>query len=343
MVQNGCNGSQERRVLITDMRLLWLALFATLASAAETRPILLTYDASGTLIGRSHAVLRHGGYAFVPRESLYGARAGAVLDEQDRMHPVLWITGEDADAGVAEIWVGAQAPKGPDNTSEITSTVRLSGHVAKRLEPKESGAFGMISRLECETKDDESEPLFDEHGLFAGWHATKVVDGSRLSFAVPLERLEVLHRTMHSTLQEWNEAHDARREAAYTRALGHLWAEDFHGALFYFRKAVEDDSSNPRAWLHLGFVEGKNGHTRVRAECYRKAIDLDPNLAEARYLLGVSLLLGGDQEGAEQQLEALKKLDKTFAARLQQFVDALHVDRMDHMHKIKKLAQKNIV
>lgn len=314
---------------------MWLALVTMLASGAD-RTLLLTYDAAGGLIGRSSAVLRQGGYAFAPREALFGARTANVVDETGRMHPVLWVTGEDGDAGVAEVWVGAQAPNGPDNTSAITPTVRVAGHVAKWKEPKESGAFGMISRLDCDTKDDQSEPLFDDHGLFAGWHATRVVDGSRLSFAVPLARLEGIHRTIRVTLSEWNQSHDARREEAYTRALGHLWVEDFSGALFYFRKAVADDVTNPRAWLHLGFVEGKNGHTRARAECYRKAIGLDPNLAEARYLLGVSLLLGGDMQGAEEQLEALKKINETFAARLQQFVDALHVDRLDHSPKAKK-------
>ena len=314
------------------MRLALLGLCALIAVRAE--PLLLTYDADGRLLGQAGAVFRRGGSVIVPREALYGAASALVEDESGRFHPVLWITGEDMDAGVAVVWVGAQAPDGPDSTSGVTASVRTASHDAKLIPPEESGAFGMISRLECKTKSgDRSGPLYDEHGLFAGWHSTRVIDGAALSFAVPIERVEAIPASLRLTLPAWNERHQWKREEPYLRALGHTWAGDFDGALFYFRKAVELDPSNPRAWLHLGFAEGKNGQTRARAASYRKAIELNPDLAEARYLLGVALLLSGDQEGAEDQLKALKKLDRAFAARLQQFVDALHVDRIDGHHK----------
>jgi Flp pilus assembly protein TadD len=131
------------------------------------------------------------------------------------------------------------------------------------------------------------------------------------------------------TLEQWNARHVREREAPYSRALGHLWADDIEGALFYMRKAVDVDPSNARAWMQLGFTEGKAGLGAQRIRSYRKAIEVDPGLEGARYLLGVSLLMSGDREGAEEQHKALVRLRSASAVRLKSFLDALHVDEID--------------
>jgi tetratricopeptide (TPR) repeat protein len=240
------------------------------------------------------------------------------------------VTGEDVDAGVVEVWVGGQAPAGPDVSSFASDRVLMAGQAARLIKPKESGAFGMISRLESEAgAEAASGPLYDEHGLFAGWHALRTVDGQRMSFAVPVERLNALSQRLRWTLEEWNARHDAGKEEPYVRAIGYLWADEFDGALFYFRKSAEVDPANARVWLHLGFVEGKNGQAARRVDCYRKAIELDPLLVEAHYLLGFSLLMRGDHDGAYQELRILRKLDEGFARRLEVFMKSVHVDVME--------------
>lgn len=298
------------------------------ASAMAGEPELLTYDATGALLAQSPAILRTGGYALVPREALYGADRAIIQDTDGRLHPLLWVTGEDIDAGVAEVWVGLQAPAGPGAASSTTDRVRMAGRAARLAPAKESGAFGMVSRLECEGENEAlpDGPLYDEHGLFAGWHSTRLVDGRRMPFAVPYERLAVIHQTIRITLAEWNARHDPKEEEPYLRAIGHLWADDFDGALFYFRKSSEISPNNARVWLHLGFVEGKAGAGSRRVDCYRKAIELDPELAEAHYLLGFTLLMRGDHDGAYQELRVLRKLDEGFARRLELFMKSVHVD-----------------
>lgn len=302
-------------------------LLASCAWAAG-EPELLTYDASGALRKQAPAVLRAGGYALVPREALYGAERAMIQDANGRLHPLLWVTGEDLDAGVAEVWVGAQAPAGPDVSSFAGDRVRTATHSARLAPAKESGAFGMVALLECDAELDTplSGPLYDEHGLFAGWHATRIVDGRRLSFAIPHERLAAISLTRHLTLAEWNSLHNEATEEPYLRAIGHLWADDFDGALFYFRKSAELSPQHARVWLHLGFVEGKAGRGERRVDCYRKAIELDPNLVEAHYLLGFALLMRGDHDGAYQELRILRKLDEGFARRLELFMKSVHVD-----------------
>ena len=136
-------------------------------------------------------------------------------------------------------------------------------------------------------------------------------------------------RREHLSLAEWNAGHDRTRESTYQRALGHLWAEDFDGALFYFRKAVEIEPANARAWYHLAFVEGKTGHGKAKTAYYRKAIELDPGFAPAHYYLGFSLLMNGDHDGAEAEYRKLKDLDPAWATRLKLFMEAAHVDVLE--------------
>ncbi|MCO5352062.1 MAG: tetratricopeptide repeat protein [Bryobacteraceae bacterium] len=323
------------------MRMVCLSLLLALPALAG-EPRLLSFAAGGALLADAPAVFRSGGLALAPLEALYAAERAMVQDGDGRLHPVLWVTGEDMDAGVVEVWVGAQAPVGPDVSSFGSEKMQVSGQAAQMSQAKESGAFGLIARLEGLPAPGTSGPLHDEHGLFAGWHATRMVNGQSISFAVPPERLDQMSRTIRQTIAEWNSRHDSKKEAPYLRALGYLWAEDFDGALFYFRQSAEADSSNARAWMHLGFVEGKVGSAASRMDCYRKAIEIDPSLAEAHYLLGFSLLMSGDHDGAFRELRALRKLDPAFAKRLEIFMKSVHVDVLGEDGKIRHRTQRRL-
>lgn len=300
------------------------------AAGLQAEPVLLTHDATGRFLKEAPAVMRKGGFALVPREALFGAATARILDEQGRMHPVLWITAEDGDAGVLEVFVGAQAPGGPDPATTMSRHVRMRDHAANIENTKEAGGFGMISRLDCGgAHDSASEPLYDEHGLLAGWHATRMVDGRNTAFAVPLARFDAISQTARLSVAEWNRNHDQTKEADYQRAMGYLWMEDFDGALFYFQKAVDQDPQNARAWYHLAFAEGKNGHGKAKLACYKKAVELDPQFPPAHYYLGFSLLLGGDRDGAIAEYRKLRDLDDGWAMRLKLFLDAAHVDVLE--------------
>lgn len=321
------------RLELTMKRCHWLIIGALILGAmaglrAET--VLLTHDATGNLLKQAPVVMRRGGLALAPREALFGAASAQILDDQNRIHPVLWITADDADAGVVEVFVGAQAPKGPDPATAMSRHVKMRHHEADIENTKEAGGFGFISRLDCGgPNDSESEPLYDEHGLLAGWHATRVVDGRITAFAVPLARFDAISQTSLLSVQDWNRSHDRPKEESYQRAMGYLWMEDFDGALFYFQKAVDQDPRNARAWYHLGFAQGKNGHGKAKLACYRKAVELDPQFPPAHYYLGFSLLIGGDRDGALEEYRKLKDLDEGWASRLKLFLDAAHVDVME--------------
>lgn len=323
----GCNAGRAGRVPFTDIMKPVLAL---LLAASLHAGNLLTYGSSGALRSVSSAVAREAGFHLVSRDALLGAASAAVLDSSGALHPVLFISGDDPDAGVAEVFTGHQAPAGPPRAPEIGKTVQCGGVSATVRYAKESGSFGWIARLEFPAGvHPEPGAVLDEHGRLLGWHVSKTVDGQPVHFAIPIGRFDSIHASLRLTLAEWNSSQNPRGEPEHQRALGHLWADDFDGARFYFQKAVEARPSHARAWLHLGFVEGKTGRTRRGIECYETAIRLDPQLAPAYYYLGFALVMAGQGDRARGVCEKLGKLDPALAQRLRAFIDISHVDAVE--------------
>ncbi|GIU73856.1 MAG: hypothetical protein KatS3mg004_0943 [Bryobacteraceae bacterium] len=306
-----------------------LCALLALASALQGGE-LLTWDASGALRGSWAAEPVHAGHVLVAREALVGAASATYLDTRGGMYPVLWVSGDDPDAGVAELFVGFQAPGGAPRAPEIGSTVQSCGRQARVRYVKESGGFGWIARLEFDAPEGvRPGALYDEHGRLLGWLTVKTVDGAPMQFGIPIARLDQMHDTMRLGLAEWNARQDRRGEEEYQRALGHLWADDFDGARFYFTRAVELRPSHARAWLHLGFVEGKTGRTRRGIECYEKAIREDPTLAPAWYYLGFALVMAGEGARARQVGAQLEKLDPALGQKLKTFIEISHVDTVE--------------
>ncbi len=127
----GCNAGRAARVPHNGMSGRWLLLLALGAwlEAGE----LLTYDAAGALRGSWPALAAQPGHVIAPREALLAAARAAYLDEQFRLHPVLWLSGDDPDAGLAELFVGYQLRAGGPRALEIGASVSSSGRTARPL------------------------------------------------------------------------------------------------------------------------------------------------------------------------------------------------------------------
>lgn len=315
-----------------EMRPKWFLALVLYAGWLSGETVLLSHDEGGRLLRQSPALFRRNGLVLASRDALIGAKRAVVLDDSGRPHPVVFISGEDADAGVVELFVGLQAPQGPAAASTFSRKLHTAGHGSEAGDLKERGAFGEVAVLECQPgrEGHDDGPVFDEQGLFAGWHVTRDVDGRQVFFAVPAARFEEMSQTTNLPLEAWSAAIDPRREQDYRRAMGHLWSLEFDGALFYFRKATEAEPGNARAWLHRGFAEGKQGHGQARLDCYQKAVQLAPRLPEAHYYLGFVRLMRGEIDEARRQHERLKELKSPFAERLLRFIDSAHVDVLEH-------------
>lgn len=96
----------------------------------------------------------------------------------------------------------------------------------------------------------------------------------------------------------------------------------------YYKKAVvgleQFTLNNPDysdGFYLLGNAYFADGQRDKAIEAYKKSLELSPNFAKARYNLGYLYFLKNDLAAAEQQYEALKKIDYVTAVKLKQAME----------------------
>jgi tetratricopeptide (TPR) repeat protein len=89
---------------------------------------------------------------------------------------------------------------------------------------------------------------------------------------------------------------------------------DFKTAELAFRKALQEDPFIPMARYLLGNALFQQGQIDSAAEQYRMAIGLDPNMTEAHYNLGLMLYQQGNIEEAISAYQQAIALDPNLAA-----------------------------
>lgn len=275
------------------------------------------------------------GLTIADRAALRGvSTVDVVCPDSSGPHRAL-IVGEDRDAGLILLWSSCAQPAPPDPVVLIPGMkVRTAAHESRVTKVLDSASFGFVFPLHTEkTHPKSGAPLLDSEARPAGWYAPRMIDGQLLTFALPAERLRALRRDRWQTPAEWNAAYQPEFEDAYQRAIAYLWIEDFESAAFYLDKATRLHPRDARAWFHFAFVEGKRGRSAPRIDYYRKAVALDPALAEAHYNLGVVLIMGARAEEAHPHVAALHQLLSPLAERLEGLLEAAHADPLpDRKH-----------
>jgi Flp pilus assembly protein TadD len=77
---------------------------------------------------------------------------------------------------------------------------------------------------------------------------------------------------------------------------------DYDAALTSYRLALRDRPSDPRILQNMAIAFSKTGRMEDAIRCYRRALDLEPELTGAHYGLAFLLLKRGDSTGAEEHL-----------------------------------------
>ncbi len=78
---------------------------------------------------------------------------------------------------------------------------------------------------------------------------------------------------------------------------------DYDAALTSYRLALRDRPNDPRILQNMAIAYSKTGQLEEAVRCYRRGLEMAPDLAGAHYGLAFLLLKKGDRRGAEHHLE----------------------------------------
>ncbi|HXY29237.1 MAG TPA: tetratricopeptide repeat protein [Gemmatimonadaceae bacterium] len=77
---------------------------------------------------------------------------------------------------------------------------------------------------------------------------------------------------------------------------------DYDAALTSYRLALRDRPNDPRILQNMAIAFSRTNQMEDAVRCYRRSLDLDPQLSGAHYGLAYLLLKRGDATGAERHL-----------------------------------------
>jgi tetratricopeptide (TPR) repeat protein len=87
-----------------------------------------------------------------------------------------------------------------------------------------------------------------------------------------------------------------------------LTQQNYRGAIPHLQKAVQAEPNNADAYNLLGFATRKSGDPRGSLQFYNRALSLDPKHLGAHEYIGEAYLMLGDVKKAEEHLARLDQL-----------------------------------
>jgi len=119
--------------------------------------------------------------------------------------------------------------------------------------------------------------------------------------------------------------------AAYNDGVQLMLDKRFADAQKRFEDAIGLDESLAEAHNNLAFslrMQGRHNFDRAYAE-YRRALEINPRLAQAYVYRGVLNVQAGNMDAARADLATLRSLDPALAARLEKVLDQAARDERD--------------
>src|SRR5262249_32055445 len=176
----------------------------------------------------------------------------------------------DADAALEEFRIAAN--RFPDDIAvhqQLALTMKQQGNLEGAIQEFES----VLSR------DSEHREAYYNLGTVLRQHAAGVRRGRAAARIEP---------SIEARLREAGEA---------------LSRGDRSGSRTILERASQDAPSSAEVWNLLGFVEGQDRDLPTAGASLRRAVELNSEMPEARYNLGVALWYSGDRAAAAESLE----------------------------------------
>ena len=181
---------------------------------------------------------------------------------------------------------------------------------------REISGYGKIIQITAPISPGSSgSPVVNMLGQVIGVATLQAAEGQSLNFAVPSERISQLKIGELQTFSALNAATQQNKRSAaqslYSQGLGILSRDDYARAITFFEKAVEIDPNYAEAWYQAGFCFGMLGKHNEALKASKQAAKLRPNWSETYVNIGASSYALGQYKDAAEAYRAATRLDET--------------------------------
>jgi tetratricopeptide (TPR) repeat protein len=320
--------------------LLSVLAFAGIAAAQDFLPELVkrikpsavaieTFDARGNTISRGSGFFIAADRVITNRHVIEKSNRVEVHLMDGKKFPVRGVLSVDGEGDLALLQV--DVPKGlaiplsivraiPQEGESIVvigNPFGLEGSVSNGIVSavREIPGYGKIIQITAPISPGSSgSPVVNMMGQVIGVATLQAAEGQSLNFAVPAERITQLKITEIQTVASLSaETQKNKRSAAerlYSQGVAQLSRDDYVRALPYFEKAVESDPNYAEAWYQAGYCYGSLGRHTDALRASRQAARLRPEWAATYINIGASSYALGQYKDAVEAYKQAVKLDE---------------------------------
>lgn len=217
----------------------------------------------------------------------------------------------------APLQIARGVPQEGESIVVIGNPFGLEGSVSNGIVSavRDISGYGRIIQITAPISPGSSgSPVVNMYGQVIGVATLQAAEGQSLNFAVPSERILQLKigelQSFSNLASETQKNKRSAGERMYSQGVAHLSRDDFARALSFFERAVELDPNYAEAWYQAGFCYGILGKHNDALKASKQAAKLRPDWAEAFVNVGASsFALGQFKEAADAYRQALRLSD----------------------------------
>lgn len=206
------------------------------------------------------------------------------------------------------------APQEGESIVVIGNPYGLEGSVSNGIVSavREISGYGKIIQITASISPGSSgSPVVNMLGQVVGVATLQASEGQNLNFAVPAERIAQLKvgdvKTVSSLSAEIQKNKRSTAETEYSQGLAQLSRDDYARALTNFEKAVDIDPNYAEAWYQAGYCYGMLNRPADALRASRQAAKLRPDWAAVWVNIGASsYALGQYKEAVDAYRQAIR-------------------------------------
>ena len=283
--------------------------------------LIKTFDRKDKSLGIGSGFFINAGGHLISNRHVFRNAHRAEVESLRGKFPVRKVVAESSDcdlvrlavdigsSGVTPLKISDSLPRIGEKVLVIGNPLGLESTVSdgivsalRELEP-----FGTVIQITSPISPGSSgSPVLNMQGEVIGVATFQLREGQNLNFAIPIDRLKEMKPTDGDTMAAINyENSELIRSMGnpFDRGMVLFNGKNYESAISFFKKAVEEDPQNAEAYYHLGICYREIGSTDA-VDAFKTAISIKPDYSEAYCHLGIAYMRLNMQE---ESINALKE------------------------------------